>query len=85
MAGPEHAYNSSPKRSLCTRMSIHSLQQSVKRPQIMQKLHISPGAKQGRHLIPHGSRKALLLGCSPADDGQLHVLDWGAAFLKHAR
>ncbi len=42
MAGPEHAYNSSPKRSLCTRMSIHSLQQSVKFPQIMQKLRTSP-------------------------------------------
>ena len=53
--------------------------------QILQKLHISPGAKQGRYLIPHGPRKALLLGCSPAYDGQLRALDWGSAFLKRAR
>ena len=69
----------------CRSSMPHSLQQSVKHPQILQKLRVSPGANQGGQLIPHGPRKALLLGCSPADDGQLHVLDWGSPFLKHAR
>ena len=68
-------------------LKLHAslLQQSVKHPQILQKLHFSPGAHQGRQLIPQGSGKALLLGCSPADYRQLHVLDWGMAFLKGAR
>ena len=54
-------------------------------PPDLAEVTFSPGAHQGRQLIPHGPRKALLLGCSPADYGQLLVLDWGMAFLKRAR